>query len=152
MKTGQTNLGNGDEEAPDHVAAETRFLLARMASEKVADVGKSKVIDLTVDSVLEIMALGTESDPSFPRTLTFEGSGWQLEVAVIRQGGRRNLKGSLREGTAGQELRIRQARATTRVVLDEQNSFEVQGLMPGPVSLIWLSSDQSPVETSWVSI
>ncbi|MBI1844776.1 MAG: hypothetical protein HYR89_09240 [Actinobacteria bacterium] len=152
MAGNEGGMAEESERAPTEVAADARRVLARMASEKVGKAGATSVVDLTVDSVLELVGLGTVADPSYPRRLTFEGARWRLDLDVTHLGERRSMEGALRSGGAGQVLTVRQAGATTRIVLDDQGRFRIEDLLPGPVSVTWEASDQGQIETSWVSI
>ncbi len=151
MAGDERGVADEGERAPTEVAADVRRLLARIASEKVGKVGATSVVDLTVDSVLEVVGLGTAADPSYPRHLTFEGARWRLDLDVTHLGERRSMEGALRGGTC-QVLTVRQAGATTPIVLDDEGRFHLDDLCPGPVSLTWEAADQSSIETTWVSI
>lgn len=143
---------NGSERTPSHVTDDVRRLLAQLRSEKREDAGPATVVDLTVDSVLEMVGLGTDADPAYPRHLTFEDDRWRLDLDISHRGGHRCMDGELQAGSIGQALTVRQAGATKPVLLDGQARFHLDDLVSGPVSLAWEDPDVGSVETTWVSI
>ncbi len=147
------DVANGGERVPTRVTDDVRRLLARVRSEKPEDAGlATTVVDLTVDSVLEVVGLGTAADPAYPRHLTFEVALWRLDLDILHHGGQCCMKGELRAGSLGQVITVRQAGATRSVQLDDQARFHLDDLVPGPVCLCWEDPGRGSVETTWVSI
>lgn len=144
--------GNEGERPPSHLSEETRRLLSQMAAEQAYAPGSPNILELTGDSVFEIMGLGTSKDPSYPRRLTFESGPWSLELDVTNTGTRRSLDGSLRGRQLGQIITVRLAEASIHATLDNQAKFHLPDVAPGAMSLTWETPDHGRFETSWVSI
>ncbi len=144
--------GNEGERPPSHLSEETRRLLSQMAAEQADATGSTNILELTGDSVFEIMGLGTSKDPSYPRRLTFESEPWSLELEVTDSGTRRSLDGSLRGGQPGQVITVRLAEASMQATLDQHAKFHLPDVAPGAMSLTWETPEHGHFETGWVSI
>jgi hypothetical protein len=110
---------------------------------------------LTADSRAEdllesVRAVGTDTGP---RLLTFEAADLAVEVEVSGSGRIRRLLGQLLPpGAATIEVRRPSATVPLRVEVDGRGRFAVDGVEPGPISLVCHRVGRRSVATPWTTV
>jgi hypothetical protein len=106
--------------------------------------------ELTADSLIDSAAVRSAGAP---RLVSFEADGLTVEVEVAETGDTRRLVGQLVPPGPAQ-VTVRSAGGEHTVEADELGCFAVEGIAPGPVSLLCRLPDSPdrPVVTSWISI
>jgi hypothetical protein len=96
---------------------------------------------------MAVRASGTVEEA---RELTFAGGGLTIAIEVTTVGPRRRLVGQL-EPVGPADLRVRQVAVPDdrSVDVDHLGRFVVDGLRPGPTSLVCHRRDGTPVATQW---
>jgi hypothetical protein len=96
------------------------------------------------------MAVRASGPSAEPRELTFEGGDLTIAIEVTVVGPRRRLVGQL-DPAGPTDVRVRQfALPEDRAVeVDQFGRFLVDGLLPGPTSLVCHRRDAAPVATQW---
>jgi hypothetical protein len=126
----------------------------------VVEAARAALAWRTIDSELAELVEDTELTPAAgmrgavaPRLVTFEAETLTVEVEIAEVGERRRLIGQLVPPSAG-EVEIRHAQRTQVVEADDLGRFSVEGVPPGPISLVCRlrGAADRPVVTSWVVI
>lgn len=111
----------------------------------------AELAELAYDSLLDDDRLvGVRADDA-PRTLTFEGPAFSVEIEVAEEGGERRLLGQL-VPPAPARIEVRHSGGLLRLGADDVGRFSVAGVAPGPVSLRCRVEDAPPLDTSWVTV
>jgi len=88
-----------------------------------------------------------------PRLLTFEAADLAVELEVSGTGGARRLLGQLvPAGPATIEVRQPSGATGRRVDADDRGRFALDGVAPGPVSLVCHRADRRAVATAWTTV
>lgn len=112
----------------------------------------AELAELAYDSLLDDDRLvGVRGDA--PRTLTFEGPAFSVEVEVAEVGGFRRLLGQLVPPHPA-EIEVRHPGGLIKVGADDIGRFAAAGVAPGLVSLRCRLDgvDGPPLETAWVTL
>jgi hypothetical protein len=88
-----------------------------------------------------------------PRLLTFEAADLAVELEVSGTGGSRRLLGQLvPAGPATIEVRQPSGAAASPVDADDRGRFALDGVAPGPVSLVCHRAGRRAVATAWTTV
>ena len=109
--------------------------------------------DLAYDSLLDEDRLAGVRGDDGPRTLSFEGPTFGVELEVTEEGPRRRLVGQVVPPDQA-DIEVRHSGGLLRVTADHVGRFAAEGVVPGPVSLrVKVAEGEAPVlETAWVTI
>lgn len=113
----------------------------------------AELAELAYDSWLDDQRLAGVRGENAPRTLTFEGPSFTVELEVADEGTRRRLLGQLVPPGVAQ-IEVRHSGGLLRLAADEVGRFAAAGVAPGPVSLRCRVEgfDGPPLVTSWVTV
>ena len=108
--------------------------------------------ELTYDSLLDDDRLAGVRSADAPRTLTFEGPAFSVEIEVAEEGSRRRLLGQL-VPPAPASIEVRHSGGLLQLGADEVGRFSAAGVAPGPVRLRCRveGADGPPLDTAWVT-
>lgn len=110
---------------------------------------------ITADSYTDELAVAVRADETAqaPRLLTFEAPALAVEVEIGWRGGRRRVFGHLvPPGPASIELRHATAPAARTSRADDAGRFEIENVLPGPISLLCRVAGRPPVVTEWIGV
>jgi len=138
-------VGLGDEGGDERLMTALRRLAAALDAVPMALVAAARaafgwrtpgaeVAQLTYDSTLDEQALVGVRSTTPSRLLSFEASGFTVEMEAISSGPRRRLRGELGPPQPGL-VEIRQPGRSVTVVADGLGRFLVDDLRAGPLSL-----------------
>lgn len=113
----------------------------------------AELAELAYDSLLDDDSLAGVRSTGAPRTLTFEGPAFSVELEIAADGTSRRLLGQLVPPRPA-EIEVRHSGGLLRLGADEVGRFAAGGIAPGPVSLCCRMSgtDWPPFETAWVTV
>ena len=112
----------------------------------------AELADLAYDSLLDDTRLAGVRSGDAPRTLTFEGPAFAVELEVTVAGDRRRLLGQL-VPPAGADIEVRHSGEPLRVDADRMGRFAAD-VESGLVSLRCQlhGREGAPLETAWVLV
>ncbi len=113
----------------------------------------AELAELAYDSLLDDDRLAGVRADDAPRTLTFEGPAYSVEIEVAEVAGGRRLLGQL-VPPAPARIEVRHSGGLLRLGADEVGRFSADGVAPGPVSLRCMVEgvDGPPLDTAWVTV
>lgn len=113
----------------------------------------AELAELAYDSLLDDDRLAGVRADDAPRTLSFEGPTYSVEIEVAEEGSQRRLLGQLVPPVAAR-IEVRHSGGLLRLGADEVGRFSAAGVAAGPVSLRCLVEgvDGPPLDTAWVTV
>lgn len=113
----------------------------------------AELAELAYDSLLDDDRLVGVRSGDAPRTLTFEGPAFSVELEVAEEGAKRRLLGQLVPPRPGR-IEVRHSGGLLTLGADEVGRFSAAGVIAGPVSLRCRLDgvEGPPLETAWVSV
>lgn len=113
----------------------------------------AELAELSYDSLLDDEHLAGVRGDDGPRSLTFVGPAFMVELEVAREGGLRRLLGQLVPPHPAQ-IEVRHSGGVLVLGADDVGRFAAAGVAPGPVSLRCRveGMDGPPLDTVWVTV
>jgi hypothetical protein len=159
-----------DEQRPEEAEADERLLTALRAvalrvdpvPDEVEDAARgafawrtidADLAELAYDSLLDDDHLAGVRSGDAPRTLTFEGPAFSVEIEVAEEGARRRLLGQL-VPPAPARIEVRHSGGLLQLGADEVGRFSAEGVAAGPMSLRCRveGTEGPPLDTAWVTV